>query len=96
MSKHTMPQVGTFVHYLLPDGPNKGTARPALVVSESDMGNALNLEVFADREQDGPAYEAGNVWRTLVSHKPEGKPGTWAPIPDPDDKPAAKAKKKEA
>jgi hypothetical protein len=91
MSTKTTPEVGDTVLYTLPDGDNAGTVRPALVVGESDMGNALDLEVFANRLADGPAYELGNVLRTGVAYGFDG-----GEYHAKGDKPAAKAKKKEA
>lgn len=86
-----LPPVGTTVLYALPDGPNEGTQRPALVVGHADAKGALDLEVFAHRLDDGPAYELGNVFRTCVAQGDE--PGTWTPLDAPAEKPAPKAKK---
>lgn len=81
------PTPGRIVHYILPDGDNTGEVRPALVVTAK--GDTCTLEVFADRANDGPAYEAGNVQRADVEQGKE--PGNWCWPPA-----APAPKKKEA
>lgn len=70
------PSVGRIVHYVLPDGRNRGTHRPALIVAVWSE-TIVNLQVFTDGPNDGNDYVTGQVWRTSVRFAEEGDFGTW-------------------
>ena len=74
---------GRIVHYVLPDGPNRGQHRPAIVVRVWRSGYApdlVQLQVFTDGTNDG--YAESVIWRTSVHYGSESRvggpePGTW-------------------
>lgn len=69
---------GCIVHYVLPEGPNAGESRPAIVVKvwDKDSGCA-NLNVFTDGENDG----VDGLWVTSVCYSDTHEPRTWHWIP---------------
>jgi hypothetical protein len=71
--------VGRTVHYVLPDGTNRGDHRPAVVVRVWDQSAAsIQLQVFTDGSNDGAHYAMGVAWKTSVHQDEEKKePGTW-------------------
>lgn len=76
--KH-LPAPGDVVNYVLPDGPNKGAIRGAIVSRVWGSGPgwpAINLWVFGDGINDGP-YDKP-LWVTSVLHSDDhGEPRTW-------------------
>lgn len=69
---------GRIVHYVLPDGPNAGQHRPAIIVRVwNPVSSTVQLQVFTDGSNDGPKYAAGLFWATSVMLSEEPKPGTW-------------------
>ena len=72
---------GRIVHFVLPDGKNKGHHRAAIVIRVFE-GGVINLRVFTDFTNDYPAEEyydnAGIVRASSVEFDEEEKlPGTW-------------------
>lgn len=75
LTAEDQPRPGWSVRYVLDRGPNKGEARPAVVVS-TKQDAVMNLTVFIDREQDG--VHADTEFHANVAHDPSGKEaGSW-------------------
>ena len=71
------PSLGRMVHYVLPDGPNAGEHRPAVIVRVWGS-DAVNLQVFMDGGNDGAPYlAAGLLWATSVKRSDTPTPRTW-------------------
>ncbi len=79
---------GRIVHFVLPDGPNAGEHRPAVVVRVWRLNNAdvaqrppdsgnSNLVVFMDGRNDGDQFAGCIRWETSVVYSAEPKPRTW-------------------
>lgn len=68
---------GRIVHYTLPDGPNAGAHRPAIVVRVWDKQHGTcNLQVFTDEINDG--FSQPVTWRTSIRPDPTGRArSTW-------------------
>lgn len=73
------PTIGRVVHYVLPDGPNAGDHRPAIICRTWPDGSGVptstvQLQVFPDGANDGLT----NVeWMTSVPFDAAGAEGTW-------------------
>lgn len=68
---------GRMCHYVLPDGPNAGYHRPAVVVQVWDMwAGTCNLQVFVDGNNDGFANVL-TQHRTSVRYSEDKENGTW-------------------
>lgn len=75
---------GRIVHYVLPEGPNQGEHRPAVVVrawgryphASPEASGMVNLQVFFDGTNDGHGLNT-QPWRTSVHYSEEQLPGTW-------------------
>jgi hypothetical protein len=68
---------GRMVHYVLPDGPNAGEHRPAVIVRIWDHGSGyVNLQVLVDGTNDYPQYN-GLLWATSIEYSEEPRPRTW-------------------
>jgi len=78
-----LPAVGRIVHYVMNgDAASVGKVRPAIIVRNDDLTNAqaaLNLQVFTDSTNDGPAFAAGIVWHGSVPFDGSATPaaGSW-------------------
>lgn len=73
--------VGDTVLYALPDGPNAGQQRPAIVTRKNDEGS-VNLHVFrdiSDRAESLPDHilEPFHAERGSVNFSETNEPGTW-------------------
>lgn len=79
---------GRTVHYVLPDGPNAGEHRPAIVVKVWRLEDAAgtkhppdngysNLVVFVDGTNDGVQFGGCILWATSVVYSEEPIPRTW-------------------
>ena len=77
MAAQQTPSIGRIVHYVMPDGPNQGESRPAMVVRVwSDT--TVNLQVFTDGTADGGAYSGGLVKAASVEFSEDvSQLGTW-------------------
>ncbi len=69
--------IGSIVHYVLPDGKSAGQVRPAVVVRIWDDTKTIGtsqLQVFTDDQNDGlPPV----MWATSILYDENGAPGTW-------------------
>jgi hypothetical protein len=65
---------GRMCHFVIPDGPQEGTHRPAIVVHVGDS-NVVNLQVFTDGRNDGA--DTGTRWVQAVKYSEDKTPGTW-------------------
>ena len=71
------PTVSRIVHYVLPDGFQKGEHRGAMVVRVFEgLGMKCNLRLFLDGKNDDPMGLVSD-WRTSVDFDPAFAPGTW-------------------
>lgn len=70
------PFVGAIVHYVIPDGPQRGQHRPAIIVRLWNE-NRANLQVFTDSVNDGGRYESGLTWAPSTQYSEVPTPGTW-------------------
>ncbi len=70
-----VPATGQIVHYVLPDGPNAGAHRPA-IITEVWSGGYVNLQVFVDGTNDYRDY-SGTVWATSIEYSEEAGLRTW-------------------
>jgi|GEM_PF-6519595 len=72
-----MMPIGTMVHYVLPDGPERvhGQCRPAVVV-RPERPEAASLVVFRNGPTDG-AEKPLVEWVARASHSPQHEFGTW-------------------
>lgn len=70
---------GRIVHFVLPDGPNKGEHRPAIIVKVWDVSSVCdgycNLMVFMDGYNDGGASFLS--WKTSKCYSEGKEPDTW-------------------
>lgn len=79
--------IGRIVHYVMEDGPNKGTCRPAIVTHVWGTGvpgnDTVQMTVFPDGTNDGARNDdtsgAAAIWRTSVRHyeEPDWPVRTW-------------------
>lgn len=71
------PAVGRIVHFVLPDGCQKGEHRAAIIVRVFEgLGQRCNLKVFLDGSNDTKTGHY-DEWHTSVDFSPAGSPGTW-------------------
>lgn len=72
-------RMGDMVHYVLAEGPNMLSHRPAVVVRVWDHdAEMVQLQVYTDGTNDGPKYCSGIYWATSVHHSEATKYGhTW-------------------
>ena len=80
------PSVGAIVHYILPDGPQRGSHRPALITHLWSKDHPIHpglsdLSVFKAKNDDflaqGPVVMVNAVsFRESTVEKPDA-PGTW-------------------
>lgn len=72
------PSLGRNVHYVLPDGPNKGHHRAAIITGVHGR-SCVNLTVFLDQHADdtrsGDFIATRRAWSCNYSANSE--PGTW-------------------
>lgn len=67
--------IGACVLYVLPIGPQKGEARPAILIKPTKIGE-WSLHVFCEPD-DSPDWTSGSFHVANVSHSPRGRLGTW-------------------
>ncbi|TQF09081.1 hypothetical protein FJV41_46560 [Myxococcus llanfairpwllgwyngyllgogerychwyrndrobwllllantysiliogogogochensis] len=87
MSKQ-QPTIGRIVHFVIPEGPSRGQARPAIVANVAE-GERVALHVFVDHVVD----DILPVVPFVPSAAPGGpdQPGTWYWPPQVSAQPAAPA-----
>lgn len=79
---------GRIVHFVLPDGPNKGAHRPAIIarVWRRNLPDGTqiapedgysNLVVFMDGTNDGDQFAGCVRWETSVTFSDDPQPRTW-------------------
>ncbi len=80
---------GRIVHYVMPDGRNRGEDRPAIVVrvwrvdGKPPANGVCQLAVFVDGTNDYVNLPMDNtsfmpvIWKTSVVHSAEHEFGTW-------------------
>lgn len=72
---------GRIVHYVLQNGRNQGSHRPAIVVRDWKQENGLvQLQVFTDARNDfefGQDGHDGLLWATSVHYSESQELGTW-------------------
>ncbi len=81
---------GRIVHYVMPDGRNRGEDRTAIIVrvwrdgeGKPPANGVSQLAVFVDGTNDYDNLPMGNssfmpvVWKTSVVHSNEHEFGTW-------------------
>ena len=76
------PTIGRIVHYVLPNGRNRGEHRPAIIVKvwSDNPGGAVQLQVFTDSDAQGLSNDEipNPSWRTSVMQDESAqKPGSW-------------------
>jgi hypothetical protein len=60
---------GRIVHYVLPDGPNAGEHRAAMIARIWERSSGyVNLWVFQDGTNDGLGFSAAPTWTTSVPY----------------------------
>jgi hypothetical protein len=75
------PYAGGIVHFVLPDGPNRGQCRAAMITSTWDHSPS-NLRLYRDQAEDTPmgvsVESLPELRLPLVRHDEESQtPGTW-------------------